>query len=464
MNQIQNFRVPLTRRSFVKYAGYTAAAAAVARPAWSRAIGANDRINVAIIGLGDRGLHSHLRLLLEHRGHKPDIEIVALCDVYQRRLSQASQLVPGAKTYTHHEDLLQRPDIDTVWVVTPDHWHAPITLMAMEHGKDVYVEKPMTHTVEEAKVVARRAKELNRVVQVGVQGLSWDRWHKIRKIVDSGLIGQVVEVEGTYSRNFLKIKGDWNYYTIDPTAGPAGTGDDHIDWKQWLGSAPQVPFNADRFFRFRKYWDYSGGIATDLHYHIAAPFHVAVANDFPVRVVGMGGLWVTNDGREVPDTFLTAADYPGKYSLTIQSSQVNEHGPRTVIRGTKATINLSDEWEGPPERQYDYADIIPESPFVEEFSKQVEELSKQHDSYCNTVSGNSCSGSIVRVDGVGNQGDLLHIDNFLDCVRSRQQPNCPADLGYKVEATIDLSVRSYRNGRMYYFDAENERVYEKSGS
>ena len=177
-----------------------------------------------------------------------------------------------------------------------------------------------------------------------------------------------------------------------------------------LGAAPQRAFDADRFFRFRKYWDYSGGIATDLHYHVVAPFNLAVADEFPTRVSGMGGLWVYNDGREVPDTFLTAADYPSKWSLTVQSAQVNENGPATMIRGTKATIHLSDEWEGPPSRQYDYADIVPESPYVEEFAK------KYHD-------------SLVRIDGVGNEGDLKHVDNFLDCVRTRQQPNCHADSG-----------------------------------
>ncbi len=428
----------ISRRNFVKYAGYGAAIAA-ARPAWARVIGANDRINVAVIGLGLRG-NDHMQLLLEHRKHKQDIEVVALCDVYQRRLSKASALFPEAKTYTRHEDVLQRADIDAVIIATPDHWHAPMTLAAMESGKDVYVEKPMTHTVEESKEVAHRAKQLNRVVQVGVQGTSWDRWHKVRKIIESGMIGQVVSVQGTYSRN--DPSGDWNW-PIDAGAGPEGTGDNHIDWKQWLGSAPEIPFNADRFFRFRKYWDYSGGIATDLHYHIVAPFHLAVANDFPVRSAGMGGLWVYDDGRETPDTFLTAADYPSKFSMMIQSSQVNEHGPAMMVRGTKATIHLSDEWEGPPSRQYDYADIIPESPYVVEFAKQY-------------------GGERVRLDGVGNQGDLLHVDNFLDCVRSRQQPNCPADMGYKVMATIDLSVRSYRNGAMYYFDADKERVFEKS--
>jgi len=278
---------------------------------------------------------------------------------------------------------------------------------------------------------------------VGVQGLSWNRWHKIHEIIQSGMIGQVVAVQGTYSRN--APGGDWNddYWVIDPAASPEASGEEHIDWKQWLGPAPQRPFDADRFFRFRKYWDYSGGIATDLHYHVIAPFHAAVADEFPTRAAGMGGLWVYNDGREVPDTFLTAADYPSKWSLTVQSSQVNENGPTLMLRGTKATIHMSDEWEGPPTRQYDYADIVPESPYLEEFVKKNGQ-------------------ELVRVDGVGNEGDLKHFDNFLECMRTRQQPNCPADLGYKVMATVELSVRSYRNGKMYYFDADREEVEEKS--
>ncbi len=429
-----------SRRSFLKSTGLVTAALA-ARPAWPRVVGANDRINVALIGLGARG-SDHLSLVLEHRQNKPDIEIVALCDVYQKRLNMASKRAPGAKTYVHHEDVLQRSDIDVIFTATPDHWHAPITLAAMEAGKDVYVEKPMTHTVEEGKVVAHRAKELKRIVQVGVQGTSWNRWHKIREIIQSGMIGQVVEVQGTYSRN--APGGDWNggeWWTIDPAAGPNASGDNHIDWKQWLGAAPQMSFNADRFFRFRKYWDYSGGIATDLHYHVVAPFNLAIATEFPTRVSGMGGLWVYDDGREVPDTFLTAADYPSKWSLMVQSSQVNENGPATMIRGTKATIHLSDEWEGPPSRQYDYADIVPESPYVDEFAK------KYHD-------------SMVRVDGVGNEGDLKHVDNFLACVRTRQQPNCNADLGFRTLVATDLSVRSYRNGKMYHFDAGKEVVVE----
>jgi predicted dehydrogenase len=426
-----------SRRSFL----HTSVGAALwaAKPASARVLGANDRMNVGMIGVGGRGSYL-LELVLEHRKTRPDVEVVAVCDVYRKRLGAASAKAGGAKQYLHHQELLQRSDIDAVFIATPDHWHAPITLAALESGKDVYVEKPMTHTVEEGKQVAHRAAELKRIVQVGVQGTSWNRWHKLHDIIEAGTIGKVVAVQGTYSRN--DPTGDWNW-PIDAEAGPDATGEAFIDWKQWIGPAPARRFDADRFFRFRKYWDYSGGIATDLHYHIVAPFHIALPNEHPTRVAGMGGLWIYDDGREVPDTFLTAADYPSKYSMTIQSSQVNENGPVMLVRGTEATVHLGDEWEGPQGRQRDYAQIIPETPFAEAFKK-------------------THGQDELRVDGMGNEGDLKHVDNFLECVRSRQQPNCHADLGYKVMTTIDLSVRSYRNGQVYYFDPAREQVTTKA--
>jgi predicted dehydrogenase len=301
---------------------------------------------------------------------------------------------------------------------------------------DVYCEKPMTHTIEEAAVVAAAVREKKRVMQVGVQALSWTRWHKIREIVQAGTLGQVVAVQGSYSRN--NPKGDWNW-DIAADAGPGATGDAHIDWKQWLGAATERPFDADRFFRFRKYWDYSGGIATDLHYHIVAPFHLALENEHPVRVSGMGGLWVYNDGREVPDTFLTAADYPGKYSMLVQSSQVNEIGPLLTLRGTHATVHLGDEWEGPQGRNTNIARVVPETPFREEFRQKW-------------------GKDEIVIEDVGNEGDQKHLDNFFDCVRSRQQPNCPADLGHKVMSTIDLSVRSYRENKVFVVDRSSGRI------
>src|SRR5882757_5226730 len=214
----------ISRRIFMKNAGLATASVAT-RNAMANMIGANDRINVAVIGLGARGTE-HMNLLLQHRANKPDIEVLALCDVYQKRLKLGSEKFPAAKTYLHHQEILQRSDIDVIFTATPDHWHAPLTLSAMESGKDVYVEKPMTHTVEEGKTVMHRARDLKRIVQVGVQGLSWNRWPKIHGIIKSGMIGQVVEVEGTYSRN--APGGDWNsgdFWSIDSAAGPNASGD-----------------------------------------------------------------------------------------------------------------------------------------------------------------------------------------------------------------------------------------------
>jgi predicted dehydrogenase len=408
----------------------------------ARVVGANGKINTAVIGVGGRGSYLLQRAL--HRAQeKNDVAIVALCDVYQHRLTAAQEAARkqghDPKTYTLHQELLQRTDLDAVMIATPDHWHAPITLAAFDRGLDVYCEKPMTHTVEEAEVVAAKAREKQRVMQIGVQALSWRRWHKIKEIIAAGTIGQVVAVQGTYSRN--DTHGDWNW-PINAAAGPNATGEDHIDWNQWLGSAPQRAFDADRFFRFRKYWDYSGGIATDLHYHIVAPFHLAVENAHPSRVAGMGGLWVYNDGREVPDTFLTAADYPGKWSMTVQSSQVNEIGPTMMLRGTMATIHLGDEWEGPQGRNTSFARIVAETPYRDEFRKK-----------------NGTDELII--ENVGNDTDQPHVDNFFDCVHSREQPNCNADLGWKVMTAIDLSVRSYRQNRVFVVNPATGRT-EKS--
>jgi predicted dehydrogenase len=419
-----------TRREFLK-----SSLIAPALFADGRAAGANERINVGVIGIGGRGTF-HLQAALHRAREKADVEVVALCEVYQARLNRAASQAPNARTYIRHQDLLNHPGLDAVMIATPDHWHAPITLAALDKGLDVYCEKPMTHTLEEARIVRDRVREKKRVMQVGVQALSWDRWHKVRDAVRDGTLGKVVAAQGTYSRN--DQNGDWNW-PIDSGAGPDAAGALHIDWEQWLGPAPNRPFDADRFFRFRKYWDYSGGIATDLHYHIVAPFQLALENEHPTRVAGMGGLWVYHDGREVPDTFLTAADYPGKYSLTIQSSQVNEIGPTLMIRGTKATMHLGDEWEGRQGRNLSTARIVPETPFRREFRARWDK-------------------DEIVLAGVGNEGDQKHVDNFFDCVRSRETPNCDADMGYKVMTAIDLSVRSYRQAKVFLFDPKAERI------
>lgn len=401
-----------------------------------RVLGANDRMNVGMIGLGRRGTYL-LQLVLKRAAEKRDVQVVAVSDVYRKNLNRAAQMASESKKFLHHEELLAQGHIDAVFIATPDHWHAPITLGAFSAGKDVYCEKPISLGVEEALMVEREAEKQKRILQVGAQALSWSKWRKAKEVIGSGALGPVISCHGSYSRNVPM--GDWNY-PIDANAGPHATGEDFIDWKKWLGPAPSRPFNADHFFRFRKYWAYSGGIATDLHYHTLAPFHLAVANEYPTRVVGMGGIWLQNDGREVPDTFLNAADYPGKWSVTVQSSQHNEHGPRAMIRGQFATMLLTDDWGGNSQVSNPVR-IVGEKPYLDEFRKKF-------------------GSAEVIIPGTEHGGNAEHVDNFFECIRSREQPSCNASIAARVMVHIGLSVRSYREGKMFYFDSRRGKVLD----
>ena len=273
----------IKRRDFVK--GAVTAGAVIGglrRPGAASATSLNDRVNVGLIGVGGRG-----RGLLEwviKTGEQPatPAKLVAVSDVYSKRLNQAKEKA-GCDGYLDYREILERKDIDAVIIATPDHWHARMAIEALDRGKDVYLEKPMTHTVEEAKRVYEKVKEKNRVLQVGSQTTSSDQWWKARKAIQDGMIGRLIMSQGSYHRN--STQGEWNW-AIDSAAGPNGKGDDFIDWKMWLGDSPKRGYDADRFFRFRKYWDYSGGIATDLFYHVMAPMNICWGEaQFPHRVM-----------------------------------------------------------------------------------------------------------------------------------------------------------------------------------
>lgn len=272
-----------SRRAFL--ANAAAAPALAAAPAASRVIGANDRINIGMIGVGSKG-RGHMRLLLGRSRELGDVRIAAVSDIYRKRrddaLSQAG--LEGKVGFLDYRELLARPDIDAVWISTPDHWHSAMALDALGAGKDVYLEKPMTYTIEEARRVASAVERTGRVLQVGSQHVSDKRYHEARSVIDRGWIGPVVWAQNTYCRNSLY--GEWNY-TVDAEGTP-----ENIDWDRFLGTAPPRPFSAERFFRWRKYWDYSGGIATDLFYHRLAPLALMMGKEFPRRVSGHGGIYV----------------------------------------------------------------------------------------------------------------------------------------------------------------------------
>src|SRR5258708_32586884 len=253
------------RRDFLKQAAGVGAAVSTAAPAAfaarpspkmsSRVIGANDRIQMATVGVGGRGYY--VTSVFHKLGQENNsCVVVGVCDVYQKRVNRAKEAYKAEGTLDWRE-IIARKDVDGVLVATPDHWHAKVALAAMDAGKDVYLEKPMCLTIEEARQLVGTVKETQRVLQVGSQTTSGDQWHKAKKAIADGMIGKHIMSQGSYHRN--SIEGEWNY-KIDPEAGPSGKGENYIDWKTWLSPAQKREFDADRFFRFRKYCDYSGVI------------------------------------------------------------------------------------------------------------------------------------------------------------------------------------------------------------
>ncbi len=435
--------VPVNRRDFVKGAAGAGALSVASRAfanhpakaASGRVVGANDRINLGVIGVGGRG--AYLADEFSGIGKRNDTcRLVAVCDVWEKRKREAAER-HQCDGYLDYREVINRPDVDAVLIATPDHWHARIALEAMDKGKDVYLEKPMCHTIEEAKQLASTVRETKRVLQVGSQTTSADQWHKAKKAIADGMIGQMLMSQGSYHRN--SVEGEWNW-KIDPEAGPTGKGENYIDWKMWLGPAPKRAWDADRYFRFRKYWDYSGGIATDLFYHVVAPLNICWnESQFPHRVMASGGIYVFKD-REVPDTFNLLADYEKGHSLVLSSSMANSKHIPGLIRGHQGSIIMVEH--GMFEGKTGHITVLPEKKTIDEAYKA------------------KFGDSEITIP-VEEKPRWAHMQNFLDCVRSRGKPTLDVETGFKAQVAISMGVQSYREGRVLYWDSRAMKVVSK---
>jgi len=428
-----------TRREFIRQVGAAAAAGAMAstgeRPAAQtmaakgRVIGANDRINVGFIGCGGR-MNTHIRRVMERNKERGDVQAVAVNDIWDKRTQRAREAtgVDERSVYHDYREICARPDVDVVVIASPDHWHHPQAMEALRQGKDVYLEKPMTYTVDEAREIADAVKATGRVLQVGSQYTSMDHFWKAKKAIADGLIGEVMWASGGFGRN-RNQRGEWNY-AIDPEAT-----EKTLDWKQFIGSAPKPAFDPERYFRWRKYWDYSGGIATDLFYHTVSPLLLTIGGEFPLRVTSSGGIYKQKD-REVPDTFFMNVDYPS-WTMQLACSVGSGVGAPLVVHGSQATIFLAQNSESLTNTQIE---IVPDQEYREEFTKKTGKDALK-----------------IDVQPVP-RGGHPHMDNFLECVRSRQEPNLPARLGYQAMAAIGMGVQAYRQSEVLFFDRRKEKV------
>ncbi|MBM3836829.1 MAG: Gfo/Idh/MocA family oxidoreductase [Verrucomicrobia bacterium] len=418
-----------SRREFLKSSALAASALALPPSSYSAVLGANDRINFAVIGCGGMGT-GHVNSLVK-RSQIDNIVVRAVSDVYQRRVTRAKGICKG-DGYLDYRKLLERKDLDAVLIATPDHWHAKISIDAMESGKHVYVEKPMTHTVEQAIELRDAVKRTGKTLQVGPNGTANDSYWQAHEAIKAGRIGKVTWAHGSYNRN-ARICLFNEHQKIDLTAGPDKTGEDYIDWDMWLGHqwglAPKIPWTPEHFFRFRKYWPYNGGVATDLLYHKLAPLLIAIAGpngEYPRRVNANGGLYVEKDGRDIPDMFMMTADYPNEWSIFLVSTLTNDAGLPDRIYGKHGTMELGGEpslrWNGE---------------FKEEFKAKNDGKEE------------------VRLP-IKQRRDLE--GNFIDVLRGKDKLACNADLGCATMVAIKLAVESFRQSKTMLWDAHAEKV------
>ena len=365
-----------------------------------RVIGANDRIRIAVLGVGGQGFGAHLKGLKD-KAAENNIEVIGASDVYTPRLERAkAEMLKGvdpAPTVFVEKDyrrILDNKDIDAVVVASPEHWHAPMCLHAMDAGKHVYCEKPMTRHLNEAFALVDAQKRTGKIFQLGIQFTSDPKMHAIGKYIRDGKIGPLISGQSSYCRN-AGPKGEWNY-GIDAGAGP-----DNLDWDMWLGSAPKRPWNDDskeRFFRYRKYWDYSAGILGDLMPHRMGPFLIASGNpEFPTRVTSVGTRKVSLD-REVDDNVQVMAEFPSGWTMLFTGSTVNEQGLPDLFRGHKASVYFGGEG----------AVAKPERPYAEEMEETVITKGSNHDI-------------------------PLHQKNWIDAIRTGSKLNCPVEFGAKIQ-------------------------------
>jgi predicted dehydrogenase len=425
-----------TRRTFAKTAAGTVAALSAA--SYARAFGANDRVRVGFIGVGNRG-DQLLDAFLPHK----DCEVVALCDVYEPYLPAANAKAGGsAKLFKDYRELLALKDVDAAVIATPDHWHALQFVDACRAGKDVYVEKPVSLTIGEGRVMCRVAEETNRVTQVGFHRRSTPYIREAVEAIRNGAIGRVTVAQSFFHRNETPM----GIGPATPAKPPAG-----LDWDLWLGPAPQVPYADNKvLYKFRWFPNYSGGQITNMGAHYLDVIQWALGQDAPKAVACLGGKYAVEDGREIPDTLQAVWEYDGCLATF---SQFNGNGaPGNVknwsmmFRGTKGTLYLSDGTAG--------YEIVPESVRTEELPA-LSSVAREE----NRRQGRAVKPAMKPVVAKG-QGDAtkLHARNFLDSVKSRMPTHCPVETGHRSTTATLLGKLAQERRRVLTWDAKAERV------
>jgi predicted dehydrogenase len=397
----------VSRRSFLAAGSVAAAGLALSAKSYARVLGANDRIRMGFIGVGGMG-SGHVGACLGLK-EKDNLELIGACDCWQTRADAAAARI-GGKAFTDYRKLLDT-DIDYVTIATPEHHHAQMTLDALDAGKAVYVEKPMTHTIPQAQAVMKKVRETKLPLQVGVQAMSDDSYSSAAVAIKKGVIGRVVQAQIEYVRRYDK-EGPWRNPDVkDSTPKPAD-----LDWNAWLGHAPKIDWNPHHYFEWRNYSVYSGGICTDLFIHRITRIMKACNLLYPRRVVGMGGIWQWPDGRDLPDNFEMICEYPRGMTVYVLGTMSNRVGIDHLIRGYRGTLYFTPTgW----------------------------------------VAKNKDGEVLDKHEKTGSEDIVPHHTNLHNHLRDRSVPlNCPIDLGMAGVVAVNMANESWRTSTMMGWDAK----------
>jgi len=397
---------PVSRRQFLRTTSGAAVAALTAARFGGAALGANDRIIMGIIGSGGRG-----RGLMRSCKQDKAVEFVAVCDVWEPMIQAGMKMAgPNAKPYWDHRKLLEQKGIDAVIIGSPEHLHGVHLIDSVNAGKDAYCEKPMSHSIEEGVKMVKAVRKTDRIVQIGMQRRSSPALHEAKKLIDDGLLGEV---------SLVRAQWFWHQGSLPKASQMQVRG--KYDWERFLGSAPKRPFDPVRFRHWRMFWDYSGGIMCDQGTHLMDVVQWFMGQGTPRSAYSCGEAYQLS-GYETPDTFGAVYEYP-RFTATWIVTYTNrwENGWRIFFQGSKGTMWLDD------------------------FGCRVwKEPWRPDDEPIKSLGG-----------GIPTQP---HTDNFLECIRTRKEPNAPVEVGHTAVSAPHLANVAFRNKRVALLDEECSTV------
>jgi len=389
------------RRAFLR--GVTAATAL----SYSRVFGANDRVQLGLIGCGERGRSDMGKFI-----KAGNVDVVALCDIYGAQADRAKQDAANARGFNDHRGLLALKEVDAVLIAVPDHWHAAVATDALNAGKDVYVEKPLTLKIEEGPGIVKAARLNNRICQVGMQQRSGKHYLEAKRLyMDTGKLGKV-----TLARTW------WhgNSYHLRKAPASLETQPGNLDWAHFLGPLKWRDWDPQQYWNWRAYLDFGGGQVTDLFTHWIDVVHMFMGQDNPISASAAGGIYHYKDGRTAPDTINVLLEYPSQFTATFEATLApGVTGEGVEVCGTEGRLWID-------RSRYEFHPV-----------------------------GRNAKATVVEASS---DLDLDHVENFLECVRSRKLPNGDVLIGHRSAQASHLGNLSYMQKRRIDFDPVREEI------